>query len=197
MDSYHKHDFAYTFNIPSSLPTLARLLFVFPWEGGSPKKLRSQKLCTPNNLFSLFLSVLTSAEANSKKPMDKKLRRQIANCNERRRMQSINTGFHTLRLLMPHLQGEKLSKVDTFQFPRPPLPSSIIFFHVLFFFFLGRSTSARIRVHLQTEPGQREACPAKCFPEDDASQVLAGCRTGTRGATQRKQSQQSHESNGL
>ena len=47
----------------------------------------------------------------SKKPMDKKLRRQIANCNERRRMQSINAGFHTLRVLMPHLQGEKMSKV--------------------------------------------------------------------------------------
>ena len=47
----------------------------------------------------------------SKRPMDKKLRRQIANCNERRRMQSINAGFHTLRVLMPHLQGEKLSKV--------------------------------------------------------------------------------------
>jgi transcription factor AP-4 len=43
--------------------------------------------------------------------MDKKLRRQIANSNERRRMQSINQGFHSLRLLMPHLQGEKLSKV--------------------------------------------------------------------------------------
>lgn len=43
--------------------------------------------------------------------MDKKLRRQIANSNERRRMQSINQGFHQLRLLMPHLQGEKLSKV--------------------------------------------------------------------------------------
>lgn len=26
-------------------------------------------------------------------------------------MQSINAGFHTLRVLMPHLQGEKLSKV--------------------------------------------------------------------------------------
>lgn len=46
-----------------------------------------------------------------KRPMDKKLRRQIANSNERRRMQSINQGFHQLRLLMPHLQGEKLSKV--------------------------------------------------------------------------------------
>jgi hypothetical protein len=51
----------------------------------------------------------------SKKPMDKKLRRQIANCNERRRMQSINAGFHTLRVLMPHLQGEKMSKAAVLQ----------------------------------------------------------------------------------
>ena len=29
-------------------------------------------------------------------------------------MQSINAGFHTLRVLMPHLQGEKLSKVQFF-----------------------------------------------------------------------------------
>eukprot|EP00731_Ephydatia_muelleri_P030703 Em0022g217a len=51
----------------------------------------------------------------SKRPADKKLRRQIANSNERRRMQSINAGFHTLKLLMPHVQGEKLSKASILQ----------------------------------------------------------------------------------
>lgn len=51
----------------------------------------------------------------SKRPVDKKLRRQIANSNERRRMQSINAGFHTLKLLMPHVQGEKLSKASILQ----------------------------------------------------------------------------------
>lgn len=43
--------------------------------------------------------------------MDKHLKRQIANSNERKRMQSINTGFVALRAQMPHIQGEKLSKV--------------------------------------------------------------------------------------
>lgn len=41
---------------------------------------------------------------------EKRLRREIANSNERRRMQSINAGFQFLRSLLP--QGdEKLSKV--------------------------------------------------------------------------------------
>ena len=42
---------------------------------------------------------------------ERKLRREIANSNERRRMQSINSGFQALRLLIPHSEGEKLSKV--------------------------------------------------------------------------------------
>jgi hypothetical protein len=43
---------------------------------------------------------------------DKKKRRAIANSNERRRMQSINAGFQTLKTLIPHSSGEKLSKVS-------------------------------------------------------------------------------------
>lgn len=45
---------------------------------------------------------------------EKKMRRQIANSNERRRMQSINAGFQSLRQLLPHHEGEKLSKVSHF-----------------------------------------------------------------------------------
>lgn len=40
------------------------------------------------------------------------MRREIANSNERRRMQSINNGFQSLRSLLPHHEGEKLSKVS-------------------------------------------------------------------------------------
>lgn len=43
---------------------------------------------------------------------EKRMRRQIANSNERRRMQSINAGFQSLRNLLPHHEGEKLSKVS-------------------------------------------------------------------------------------
>ena len=46
---------------------------------------------------------------------ERKIRREIANSNERRRMQSINSGFQALRLLIPHSEGEKLSKVCTMQ----------------------------------------------------------------------------------
>lgn len=45
---------------------------------------------------------------------EKKMRREIANSNERRRMQSINAGFQSLKSLIPHSDGEKLSKVAKF-----------------------------------------------------------------------------------
>ncbi|XP_068140208.1 box A-binding factor [Drosophila tropicalis] len=57
------------------------------------------------------------------KPMadsEKRMRREIANSNERRRMQSINAGFQSLRSLLPRHEGEKLSKAailqQTFQY---------------------------------------------------------------------------------
>jgi hypothetical protein len=46
---------------------------------------------------------------------DRRLRRQIANCNERRRMQSINAGFQALRQFLPQRCGEKLSKAAILQ----------------------------------------------------------------------------------
>lgn len=47
---------------------------------------------------------------------EKRIRREIANSNERRRMQSINAGFQSLRTLLPHHEGEKLSKVSFLYF---------------------------------------------------------------------------------
>lgn len=49
---------------------------------------------------------------------EKRMRREIANSNERRRMQSINAGFQSLRTLLPHHEGEKLSKVSRGNLPR-------------------------------------------------------------------------------
>ncbi|KAI6214654.1 BHLH domain-containing protein [Aphelenchoides besseyi] len=46
---------------------------------------------------------------------DRRMRRQIANCNERRRMQSINAGFQALRQFLPQRCGEKLSKAAILQ----------------------------------------------------------------------------------
>lgn len=54
----------------------------------------------------------SSRTVERKSGMSKRMRRVIANSNERKRMQNINAGFETLRYLMPHLQGEKLSKVS-------------------------------------------------------------------------------------
>lgn len=46
---------------------------------------------------------------------EKRIRREIANSNERRRMQSINSGFANLRTLLPQHEGEKLSKASILQ----------------------------------------------------------------------------------
>jgi transcription factor AP-4 len=53
----------------------------------------------------------------SQKPVEgeKRLRREIANSNERRRMQSINAGFQSLKTLLPHDEGDKLSKAAILQ----------------------------------------------------------------------------------
>jgi len=48
-------------------------------------------------------------------PSEKRIRREIANSNERRRMQSINAGFSSLRAILPHHEGEKLSKAAILQ----------------------------------------------------------------------------------
>ncbi|XP_054713024.1 transcription factor AP-4-like [Uloborus diversus] len=46
---------------------------------------------------------------------EKRIRREIANSNERRRMQSINAGFQSLRTLLPRREGENLSKAAILQ----------------------------------------------------------------------------------
>ena len=58
---------------------------------------------------------LGTSPKDGKPPMEqeKRLRREIANSNERRRMQSINSGFESLKTLIPHSDGEKLSKVSS------------------------------------------------------------------------------------
>ena len=59
------------------------------------------------------------AASRSHMEQEKRMRREIANSNERRRMQSINAGFQSLRTLLPHHEGEKLSKVSA----RRPTPA--------------------------------------------------------------------------
>lgn len=64
----------------------------------------------------LFSSrVGSNMSPNSQLEHEKRVRREIANSNERRRMQSINTGFQSLKILIPHSCGEKLSKVSLFE----------------------------------------------------------------------------------
>eukprot|EP00126_Sphaerothecum_destruens_P000830 Sdes_comp11182_c0_seq1m2717 len=46
---------------------------------------------------------------------ERKQRRQVANANEQRRIQRINSGFELLKDLVPSLSGEKLSKAAVLQ----------------------------------------------------------------------------------
>jgi len=67
----------------------------------------------PNN--NQLNRISTSMSPNSQLEQEKRVRREIANSNERRRMQSINTGFQSLKILIPHSCGEKLSKACILQ----------------------------------------------------------------------------------
>uniref|UniRef100_A0A6G1SBG6 Transcription factor AP-4 n=1 Tax=Aceria tosichella TaxID=561515 RepID=A0A6G1SBG6_9ACAR len=52
---------------------------------------------------------------NSNNNKDRRIKREIANSNERRRMQSINAGFQKLKRLLPVNDGEKISKANILQ----------------------------------------------------------------------------------
>lgn len=66
-------------------------------------------------LYALFFVYLSLANIplspETAQDQERRIRREIANSNERRRMQSINAGFQSLKTLLPHTDGEKLSKV--------------------------------------------------------------------------------------
>jgi len=68
-------------------------------------------LCAPETDH-LFLCYSMPSSPKGQLDQDKRMRREIANCNERRRMQSINSGFQSLKTLLPHHDSEKLSKVN-------------------------------------------------------------------------------------
>uniref|UniRef100_UPI0035901E3C transcription factor AP-4 isoform X2 n=1 Tax=Myxine glutinosa TaxID=7769 RepID=UPI0035901E3C len=63
-------------------------------------------LCSLGNL---------AVSPESQRDQERRIRREIANSNERRRMQSINAGFQSLKTLIPHTDGEKLSKAAILQ----------------------------------------------------------------------------------
>lgn len=88
------------------------------WKVGDVKQRHQQMMATANEAHR-HANRPPSRNASSLSPTstdpDRKLRRQIANCNERRRMQSINAGFQSLRALLPRKEGEKLSKAAILQ----------------------------------------------------------------------------------
>ncbi|XP_025048628.1 transcription factor AP-4 isoform X2 [Alligator sinensis] len=84
---------------------------------------RQQQLAPAANQV-IFRRALTSSVLSlanipltpeTQRDQERRIRREIANSNERRRMQSINAGFQSLKTLIPHTDGEKLSKAAILQ----------------------------------------------------------------------------------
>jgi len=69
--------------------------------------------CSASWKCSNLLSCLPCCRTSCYVPREneRKARREIANSNERRRMQSINAGFQALRKMLQPRDGDKLSKV--------------------------------------------------------------------------------------
>ncbi|CAF0815126.1 unnamed protein product [Rotaria sordida] len=81
-----------------------------------PESPLQHKLSANNSTTNSHVSPTGSdMSPNSQLEHEKRVRREIANSNERRRMQSINTGFQSLKILIPHSCGEKLSKACILQ----------------------------------------------------------------------------------
>lgn len=66
-------------------------------------------------VYSSLITCPTQQRLPKKMEQEKKIRREIANCNERRRMQSINAGFNSLKAMLPKHDNEKLSKASILQ----------------------------------------------------------------------------------
>ncbi|CAF4130734.1 unnamed protein product [Rotaria magnacalcarata] len=81
-----------------------------------PESPLQRRLSSNNSTSSGHVSRLSAdMTPNSQLEQEKRVRREIANSNERRRMQSINSGFQNLKVLIPHSCGEKLSKACILQ----------------------------------------------------------------------------------
>ncbi|XP_031419807.1 transcription factor AP-4 isoform X4 [Clupea harengus] len=86
--------------------------FMVPAEKVSLQQFRKSEKEVIGGLCSLANIPLTPESARDQ---ERRIRREIANSNERRRMQSINSGFQSLKTLIPHSDGEKLSKAAILQ----------------------------------------------------------------------------------
>ncbi|XP_048870931.1 transcription factor AP-4-like [Brienomyrus brachyistius] len=86
--------------------------FMVPGQKVSLQHFRKTEKEVIGGLCSLANIPLTPETARDQ---ERRIRREIANSNERRRMQSINAGFQSLKTLIPHSDGEKLSKAAILQ----------------------------------------------------------------------------------
>ncbi|XP_015265373.1 PREDICTED: transcription factor AP-4 [Gekko japonicus] len=82
-------------------------------EASSPWRRQAALQAQPTGLLRSLANIPLTPE--TQRDQERRIRREIANSNERRRMQSINAGFQSLKTLIPHTDGEKLSKAAILQ----------------------------------------------------------------------------------
>ncbi|XP_045398410.1 transcription factor AP-4 isoform X1 [Lemur catta] len=92
----------------STVPSLLRLLVSKP-----PPPLQARSGSRMQQRILGLANIPLTPE--TQRDQERRIRREIANSNERRRMQSINAGFQSLKTLIPHTDGEKLSKAAILQ----------------------------------------------------------------------------------
>lgn len=102
---------------PSSalcFPSLWWLGIIVAKQGGTRWRQAGGRGATPSSLTPCLSHSLANIPLTpeTQRDQERRIRREIANSNERRRMQSINAGFQSLKTLIPHTDGEKLSKVS-------------------------------------------------------------------------------------
>uniref|UniRef100_A0A8C8BFF1 Transcription factor AP-4 n=1 Tax=Otus sunia TaxID=257818 RepID=A0A8C8BFF1_9STRI len=85
--------------------------------GGTRRGRAGGRGAAPSSLMSCLSPSLANIPLTpeTQRDQERRIRREIANSNERRRMQSINAGFQSLKTLIPHTDGEKLSKAAILQ----------------------------------------------------------------------------------
>ncbi|XP_069502939.1 transcription factor AP-4 isoform X7 [Ambystoma mexicanum] len=96
----------------SFLFSLRRLKYVWPI-GLKGEVYKKHHLMSAIELSLRLANIPLTPE--TQRDQERRIRREIANSNERRRMQSINAGFQSLKTLIPHTDGEKLSKAAILQ----------------------------------------------------------------------------------
>ncbi|XP_053133048.1 transcription factor AP-4 isoform X2 [Hemicordylus capensis] len=105
----------HTAPIPGPPPGPGMEYFMVPAQKVPPSSLQHFRKSEKEVIGGLCSLANIPLTPETQRDQERRIRREIANSNERRRMQSINAGFQSLKTLIPHTDGEKLSKAAILQ----------------------------------------------------------------------------------